>query len=237
MTEPTPTKTGQLLVDLDKIVSGLEDLAALPCGAETSYWRNNQRGQSHAYGLAARMLGSALVLQAAESGEGGEPLPWDELGYDRALSRWILQAHYGLHERTANLVRTFAFALAEKLKSAERKYGCSDGWARSDWEAECQAHLLAHVAKGDPLDVAAYAAFCWHHQWSTSPDAPLPSQPFEELQGERDRLRAGLKAAAERFREYEASHAAKGNLDGDAKARRNAEMAEMCERLALQERG
>lgn len=38
-----------------------------------------------------------------------------------------------------------------------------------------------------------------------------------------------LTASALRFREYEASHAAKGNLDGDAKARRNCEMAEQCE--------
>lgn len=38
-----------------------------------------------------------------------------------------------------------------------------------------------------------------------------------------------LTASALRFREYEVSHAAKGNLDGDAKARRNCEMAEQCE--------
>src|SRR5258706_16285911 len=98
MTEPTPTKTGPMLVELDKIASGLEDLAALPCGAETSYWRNNQRGQSHAYGLAAKMVRSALVLQAAESGEAEEPLPGRELGYDRPPTRWSLQAHHGLRE-------------------------------------------------------------------------------------------------------------------------------------------
>jgi hypothetical protein len=40
-----------------------------------------------------------------------------------------------------------------------------------------------------------------------------------------------LEAVAKWFREYEASHAAKGNLDGDLKARRNAERAEFVEAL------
>ena len=38
-----------------------------------------------------------------------------------------------------------------------------------------------------------------------------------------------LTKAAERFREYETSHMRKGSIDGDMKARRNCEMAEMCE--------
>lgn len=38
-----------------------------------------------------------------------------------------------------------------------------------------------------------------------------------------------LRKAAEKFREYERLHMAKGNLDGDAKARVNCLMAEMCE--------
>ena len=73
-----------------------------------------------------------------------------------------------LHLKTAALVNHFAVALAEKLAKAERKYGYSDGWADEGWEAECRAHLLEHVGKGDPLDVAAYCAFMWHHQWSTA---------------------------------------------------------------------
>ncbi len=54
----------------------------------------------------------------------------------------------------------------------------------------------------------------------------------EELAATEARAQAlvdALTASALRFREYEASHAAKGNLDGDAKARRNCEMAEQCE--------
>lgn len=74
----------------------------------------------------------------------------------------------GLHPATADLVQRFSTALADKLRKAEQKYGYSDGWLSPDWQAECQRHLAEHVAKGDPRDVAAYAAFCWHHGWSTA---------------------------------------------------------------------
>lgn len=44
------------------------------------------------------------------------------------------------------------------------------------------------------------------------------------------RLEVVVLAAAVKFREYESLHAAKGSLDGDVKARANAEMAEMLEK-------
>lgn len=69
----------------------------------------------------------------------------------------------------ADLVAGFSKALLEKLRAAEAKYGYKNDWQRSDWEAECQKHLAEHLAKGDPRDVAAYAAFCWHHGWRTAP--------------------------------------------------------------------
>lgn len=68
----------------------------------------------------------------------------------------------------ADLVAGFAKALLEKLRAAEAKYGYQNDWMRPDWEAECQEHLAKHLAKGDPRDVAAYAAFCWHHGWPTT---------------------------------------------------------------------
>ena len=74
----------------------------------------------------------------------------------------------GLHPKTANLVQRFAAALAEKLASAEKKYGYSDGWSSPDWMDECRQKLAEHVAKGDPRDVAAYCAFLWHHEASTT---------------------------------------------------------------------
>lgn len=89
----------------------------------------------------------------------------------------------GLHGATRELVERLAFQLATKLRRAEQKYGYSDGWRSPDWEAECRAALHAHVAKGDPLDVAAYAAFCMHHGWSTALPADLQPahQPTKEL--------------------------------------------------------
>lgn len=83
-----------------------------------------------------------------------------------------LEVPEGLHPATRDLVVDFAKALANKLARAEKKYGYSDGWADLNWKKECQLHLLQHVAKGDPLDVAAYCAFMWKHGW------PTISKPF-----------------------------------------------------------
>jgi hypothetical protein len=77
-----------------------------------------------------------------------------------------------LHPATADLVRRFSVALAEKLAAAEVKYGYSDGWLSPDWMDECRAKLLEHVGKGDPRDVAAYCAFLWHHGESTAASVP-----------------------------------------------------------------
>lgn len=71
------------------------------------------------------------------------------------------------HDPLADLVARFSAALLEKLRAAEKKYGRKDDWLEPNWQADCQRQLLDHVAKGDPRDVAAYAAFCWHHGWPT----------------------------------------------------------------------
>jgi light-regulated signal transduction histidine kinase (bacteriophytochrome) len=76
------------------------------------------------------------------------------------------------HDPLADLVARFSKALLEKLRAAEAKYCYKNDWLRSDWEAECQRHLAEHLAKGDPRDVAAYAAFCWHHGWPTAVREP-----------------------------------------------------------------
>ncbi|MEB2544318.1 hypothetical protein [Burkholderia cenocepacia] len=90
-----------------------------------------------------------------------------------------------LHHDTAKLVRRFARALANKLLAAQRKYGYSDNWMRDGWADECRAELMRHIQKGDPRDVAAYCAFLWHHNESTTP-APSPADErvaFERHQG------------------------------------------------------
>lgn len=72
---------------------------------------------------------------------------------------------HDLHPDSKRLVQQFAEALAHKLKAAEEKYGYRDGWLTQDWQDECRQHLRDHIAKGDPQDVAIYAAFCWARGW------------------------------------------------------------------------
>ncbi len=64
------------------------------------------------------------------------------------------------------------------------------------------------------------------------PNCEAQAATIARLEAENARLLGIINNCAQRFREYEASHAAKGSIDGDAKARRNGEMAEMCERAA-----
>lgn len=51
-----------------------------------------------------------------------------------------------------------------------------------------------------------------------------------------EQMRAALSQAAEWFEDYERQHAAKGSIDGDAKARVNAERAAACRLAAGAER-
>lgn len=70
-----------------------------------------------------------------------------------------------LHRDTKKLVVFFAGALARKLLRAEEKYGFANEWVKDDWRADCIDDINRHLKKGDPLDVAAYAAFAWFHNW------------------------------------------------------------------------
>ncbi|MES2602136.1 MAG: hypothetical protein V4602_15140 [Pseudomonadota bacterium] len=84
-----------------------------------------------------------------------------------------------------DLVSRFSAALLAKLKAAEAKYGYNNAWMRDGWDATCQEHMIEHLAKGDPLDVAAYCAFMWHHGWATAPATPpqpaVSSEVWEAL--------------------------------------------------------
>lgn len=68
-----------------------------------------------------------------------------------------------LHPVTQDLVNRFAEALAVRLAKAQREHGYTDNWARDDWMDECRQKLAEHAQRGDPLNVAAYTAFLWHH--------------------------------------------------------------------------
>lgn len=62
------------------------------------------------------------------------------------------------------LVDQFAAAMKAKLRRAGVEKGRS-GWDDPKWTPEeIKAALLAHVDKGDPVDVANFAAFWWNRQ-------------------------------------------------------------------------
>lgn len=113
---------------------------------------------------------------------------------DRLYAHHMNMPQAGLHPETLELVASFARALAAKLRAGEVKYGWSVEWKTREWEVECQRELLAHIAKGDPLDVAAYAAFCWARGWSTAlppePAVKVESHRFSLSDAEKDRLLA-----------------------------------------------
>lgn len=78
-----------------------------------------------------------------------------------------------LHPETAQLVDDFAAAMKAKLLETQRKRieaGLDPiawkiaGPPAPNWPA---TELRRHIPKGDPLDVAACAAFCWFHQIGT----------------------------------------------------------------------
>lgn len=87
----------------------------------------------------------------------------------------------GLHPQTALLISDYAAAVGGKLYQAERKYEFGDNWRTDDWETQCKVELLRHVFKGDPLDVGAYAAFCWRRGWSTTPPGPTYAELKAQL--------------------------------------------------------
>ena len=72
------------------------------------------------------------------------------------------------HPDTVALIDEFCAALKKKARDAEIKYGYSTGWMSTAWRELCVSQLSEHVRKGDPRDVAIYAAFCWFHGWPTN---------------------------------------------------------------------
>lgn len=77
------------------------------------------------------------------------------------LNLAILPAN--IKQETVELVSGFMTSVASKLHDAEMKYGYEFDWMKPGWEDECRQHLMEHIQKGDPRDVAAYCAFLWFH--------------------------------------------------------------------------
>lgn len=82
-----------------------------------------------------------------------------------------------------DLMARFSEALLAKIRAAGEKYGYGNAWLENDWRETLKLRLQQHVVKGDPLDVAAYCAFAWHHGWSITPTdtyrTAAPSQPMQ----------------------------------------------------------
>ena len=137
----------------------------------------DERALGIAAGLAWRRVAESAVfyvdrgwsrgMVAARETYDAEGKPYEERRLDPATLA-ALEDDRG--RITDGLVDRFASALEAKLRMAEAKYGWRNKWLRADWREECQGKLAHHVGKGDPRDVAAYAAFCWHHGWPTSGD-------------------------------------------------------------------
>lgn len=72
-----------------------------------------------------------------------------------------------LNAMSQDLVHRFAEAMAKKLYAAQLKYGYQASWSFPNWMPECREHMMNHIKKGDPLDVANYCAFLWHHSEPT----------------------------------------------------------------------
>jgi Holliday junction resolvase RusA-like endonuclease len=108
-----------------------------------------------------------------------------------------------LHPDTLALVQAFAAALAEKLADAEDRYGYGTSWRAAGWMDECRAQLVAHVAKGDPRDVAAYCAFLWFHGEPTSIAPRVPEPIAFVIRGEPASKANSREIVTHRFRNTE----------------------------------
>jgi hypothetical protein len=124
-------------------------------------------------------------------GRGFEPAPSDR--------GWLpMNVPTELHIETVRLVKDFAEALMAKLLKSQQKYGYTDEWLKDDWMDKCRDDLFHHTGKGDPLDVAAYCAFLWHHGESTMTPQVVEtaaSEMFQSLKHGDDGHQAWLKAA------------------------------------------
>lgn len=99
-----------------------------------------------------------------------ENTSWAEIvGTLESMHSVIVQVPDDLDPRNCTLVADTAEKMAVKLRAAEIKYGYGASWLESNWEAKCRSDLMFHIDKGDPTDVAIYAAFMMHHGWSTTP--------------------------------------------------------------------
>ena len=96
---------------------------------------------------------------------------------DMNTKTFAVPAALSLH--TADLVKKFAEEMAHKLYKAEQKG--RGGWESNTWEGACRQALFEHIEKGDPIDVANFLAFMWHHGWPIQLDIHIISNDSDGL--------------------------------------------------------
>jgi hypothetical protein len=166
----------------DCVVSAAPEAPISKGGDDTMPYRRpftpNDDGKSPPPAQSDPAAGGAPPTITDFESQRGDPIESPNADAEEEVEATSILVPTDLHEHTKSLVRTFAGALAHKLRKSEKKYGYSDGWRARDWikNGECAKRLREHVEKGDPLDVAAYCAFLRYHGASTSgPSAPTPS--------------------------------------------------------------
>lgn len=151
----------------DRLLENLETrIRSLEIGERKGALSTQQETSLKAYRLAVQCLRSSA--SSDENATDNTAQQFEALAGSHAKPTAAPIIPEGLHPDTADLVIRFATALAEKLHRAEQKYGHANGWMATGWYNECLQQLWDHVEKGDPLDVAAYCAFMWHHGWVTT---------------------------------------------------------------------
>lgn len=141
-----------------------------------------------------RLIAVASVRSAPQRGDAAASLQKTQTTPQRESREESPSDLRPTHPDTIDLIEKLSWALGQKLRRAEIKYGYTNGWLKDDWEHECRQQLLDHLEKGDPLDVVAYASFIWARGWTAAPyeheflptfeiwaDAMLIGQPDREI--------------------------------------------------------
>lgn len=108
--------------------------------------------------------------------------------HSSSMAQYTIGLPGDLNSNTTKLVLDFANAMGRKLFAAQQKHDYEDDWKQDvegggfesdDVLREC---MFQHMLKGDPVDVANYAAFAAYHGATTAPDADEAELWIRELQ-------------------------------------------------------
>lgn len=95
--------------------------------------------------------------------------------HSSSMAQYTIGLPGDLNSNTTKLVLDFANAMGRKLFAAQQKHGYEDNWKQDvqggGFESDdvLREFMFQHMLKGDPVDVANYAAFAAYHGASTRP--------------------------------------------------------------------